>query len=97
MSIDVDYAALREGAKQVDKAATWVESGVETHTRGMATLGDHLAGSVAAGEVAELSRQLKEVGADLMPALQGFAQALELVATRFEQLDRQAGRAAGGT
>lgn len=96
MALTVDYEKLREGAKLVEEAATWVESAVETHTRAMAGLEEHLAGSATAGLVVDLSRQLTDVGADAMPALQGFAQGLDAHGDRLKALDADAGAAARG-
>jgi hypothetical protein len=95
MALDVDYASLLAGAVLVTEAAKWAESAVETHTRAMAQMEEHLAGSVTAGVVVDLSRQLTDVGADLMPALQGLAQGMEVFAKACAETDQAAGRAAG--
>jgi hypothetical protein len=95
MALDVDYASLLAGAVLVNEAAKWAESAVETHTRAMARMEEHLAGSVTAGVVVDLSRQLTDVGADLMPALQGLAQGMEAFANACAKTDQAAGRSAG--
>lgn len=93
----VDKAKLRECAGIVDAVAGTVEDGAGKQAMPALALAEvALAGSVTVDHLAPLGRALGEAAGDMVTAMRGLAQGLEVAANRFHTVDVVLGQAAAG-
>lgn len=95
--IAVDFEKLLDSAERVNSASNYVELGAAHSFAGAAVgVANDLPGSVAAGAVTDVSRQVQEVAADLCLAMDGVRRGLVQAAQNFREVDVVYGRAAEG-